>query len=73
MHIQRAPIATLLGSTLLVLAPHPSHAQSPGAGGRPLIILEDDASISANIQATALEDILQAFSDATGAEIIVSG
>ncbi len=73
MHIQRAPIAALLGSALLVLAPYPSHAQSPGAGGRPLVILEDDASVSASIQATALEDILQAFSDATGAEIIVSG
>ena len=73
MNIPRAPIATLVGFALLVLAPHPSRAQSPGVGGQPLIILEDDDSISANIQATALQDVLQAFSDATGAEIIVSG
>ena len=73
MQIQRAPRATLLGFALLVLAPHPSHAQSPGAGERPLVILEDNDSVSANIQATALQDVLQAFSDATGVEIIVSG
>ena len=73
MNIPRAPIATLVGFALLVLAPHPSRAQSPGVGGQPLIILEDDDSISANIQATALQDVLQAFADATGAEIIVSG
>ncbi len=71
--MQRAPIATLLGFALLVLAPHPSHAQGPSAGERPPVILEDDHSVSGNIQATALQDVLQAFSDATGVEIIVSG
>ena len=73
MRLLRAPIATLLGFALLVLAPHAAHAQAPSAGGGPLVIREDNGSVSANIQAAALEDVLQAFSDATGAEIILSG
>ena len=71
MLIRTAPIATLLAFPLLLLPLHASRAQL--SGGRPLVVQEDDGTVSANIQAAALKDVLQAFSDATSVEIVISG
>ena len=40
---------------------------------RPLISLDDERLVSANIQATSLEEVLEAFTEATGVEIELSG
>ncbi len=74
MLIRRASIvAALLGFALLLFPLQASRAQGVAARERPLIVLEDDDSLSANIQAAALEEVLQAFADATRAEIVISG
>jgi hypothetical protein len=43
------------------------------AAARPVMIKAEDDRVSARVQEAPLQDVLQAFSDATGIEIVISG
>ena len=43
------------------------------AAARPVMIQVEDDRVSARVQEAPLQDVLQAFSDATGVEIVISG
>jgi hypothetical protein len=43
------------------------------AGGEPMIVQEENGWVAGSIRATPLNEVLQAFSNATGVEIVVTG